>query len=71
MIPGTGAPVPAGTPGSIMEAFKPGTEPGANLGILDVDAGPSAQQATPASVGRTSASQPIVTTIGSGTGGLY
>ena len=33
----TGTPVPGGTAGSIMEAFKPGTEPGANLaGILDI-----------------------------------
>ena len=68
----TGTPEPQGTPGSILEAFKPGTEPGASLTSF-LDFGPG--DATPAAqVGRTStasSSAPIATTIGSGTGGLY
>jgi penicillin-binding protein 1A len=72
----TGTPVPGGTPGSILEAFKPGTEPGSSLAdILDIGGRNTGSAELPASVaGRTSpaaASQPIVTTIRSGTGGLY
>jgi penicillin-binding protein 1A len=72
----TGTPVPAGTPGSIMEAFKPGTEPGANLaGILDIGQIPGelpGGDVQPASVSSRASDEPaIVNTIGSGTGGLY
>jgi penicillin-binding protein 1A len=72
----TGTPVPGGTPGSIMEAFKPGTEPGSNLaGILDFGGGDASASAQPTAVsGRATpskSSEPIVTTIRSGTGGLY
>jgi len=73
----TGTPVPQGTPGSILEAFKPGTEPGAGYNISDVDepgaptrasvqTGDAARGPTPAASGTA-----ITTTIGSGTGGLY
>jgi penicillin-binding protein 1A len=72
----TGTPVPGGTPGSIMEAFKPGTEPGSNLaGILEFGGGDASASPQPTAVaGRATpskSSEPIVTTIRSGTGGLY
>jgi penicillin-binding protein 1A len=79
--PFTGNVVPAGTPGSILEAFKPGTEPGATYAVSDIDdpgvavpAGVSPTAAEPGQGGAQSAavsgpSQPE--TIGTGTGGLY
>ena len=60
----SGSPVPAGTPGAIMEAFKAGTAPGeANApapGMDDATAG-AASTATGAPAGA----------VGEGTGGLY
>jgi penicillin-binding protein 1A len=73
----TGTPEPAGTPGSIMEAFKSGTEPGSSIaGILDIGPIPgehsvSADDASGRVSAREPESQPVATTIGSGTGGLY
>jgi penicillin-binding protein 1A len=73
----SGAPVAAGTPGSIMEAFKPGTEPGSDLGgLLDIGAndqdtlaaGEPAPAPRPASV---EATGPARAPVRSGTGGLY
>jgi penicillin-binding protein 1A len=60
----SGNPVPAGTPGAIMEAFKAGTAPGeANAPTASADDGAtgtaSATPGTPPS------------TVGEGTGGLY
>jgi penicillin-binding protein 1A len=65
----SGAPVPPGTPGAIMEAFKAGTAPGeANApgaSVDDVGAAPGA--------GTASASQSNAppSSVGEGTGGLY
>ncbi len=71
----SGTPEPQGTPGSILEAFKPGTEPGANLSsLLDFGGGDVRPAAQTGQVGRAAAastSAPINTTIRSGTGGLY
>lgn len=71
----TGTPVAAGTPGAIMEAFKPGTEPGANLaGFLDNGGSDAALlstgvvSVTPATVENTA---PVRATVRTGTGGLY
>ncbi len=82
--PVTGAEVPEGTPGSILEAFKPGTEPGSSYAVSVIDdPGVAVTSATPASVsavdgqpGATPATAsggppPPPTTIGTGTGGLY
>jgi penicillin-binding protein 1A len=79
--PFTGAVVQLGTPGSILEAFKPGTEPGANYAASDIDdpgvAVPATVSASDAPGGATPAAAstagppPPVTTIGTGTGGLY
>ena len=70
----TGTPVPEGTPGSILEAFKPGTEPGAGYSISDVDE-PGAPTRASVQVGDAprAPTQPGTgtPTIGSGTGGLY
>ena len=33
----SGTPVSQGTPGSILEAFKPGTEPGSGFALSDLD----------------------------------
>ena len=80
--PFSGAVVDFGTPGAIMEAFKPGTEPGSNYAVSDIEdpgvavptvASASAgegQGATPAAASA-SGPPPAVTTIGTGTGGLY
>jgi penicillin-binding protein 1A len=78
--PYTGASVPEGTRGSIMEAFKPGTEPGSGYSVSDLDGNvvPAAATAvdapaTDAATAR-SATRPadaVTTKIGSGTGGLY
>ena len=70
-----GYPVSQGTPGSILEAFKPGTEPGSGYALSDLNE-PGAQRsyALPAGGVPSTASNPgtpITTTIGSGTGGLY
>jgi len=72
----SGTPVPEGTPGSLLEAFKPGTEPGAGYSISNIDEPgvPTRAAATASDAGRapTPASDtPITTTISSGTGGLY
>jgi penicillin-binding protein 1A len=79
--PFTGAVVEEGTPGSILEAFKPGTEPGANYAVSDIeDPGVAVPTAASASAGEgqgtatpaaASGPPPPVTTIGTGTGGLY
>jgi hypothetical protein len=71
----SGTPVVEGTPGSILEAFKPGTEPGSGFALSDLD-DPGAQRSftvqTGGAPGTTNSSgTPITTTIGSGTGGLY
>jgi penicillin-binding protein 1A len=58
----TGAEVPAGTPGSIEEAFRAGTEPGV-AGIDDVASAPMNTQ------GQTTFGP--ATNVGEGTGGLY
>ena len=70
-----GYPVSEGTPGSILEAFKPGTEPGSGYALSDLD-DPGAQRsyAVPTGGVPSTASNPgtpITTTVGSGTGGLY
>jgi len=71
----SGTPVPQGTPGSILEAFKPGTEPGAGYSISDVDE-PGAPTRASVQAGDGRAATPasgtaITTTVGTGTGGLY
>jgi len=67
----SGTPVPPGTPGAIMEAFKAGTAPGeANapaLGVDDVGATTAAGTAS-ASAGQSNAPP---ASVGEGTGGLY
>ncbi len=60
----TGEPVPPGTPGSIMEAFKVGTAPGEESAPESA----SAMGDTPAPGSSTGAPSP---TVGQGTGGLY
>ncbi len=65
--------VSEGTPGSILEAFKPGTEPGSGYALSDLD-DPGAQRsyAVPTGGVPSAASNPgtpITTTVGSGTGG--
>jgi penicillin-binding protein 1A len=81
--PFTGAVVPQGSPGSILEAFKPGTEPGAAYAVSDVeDPGlgvPAAMSPTAGEPGQGGAQPaaasggppPPPTSIGTGTGGLY
>jgi len=71
----SGTPVVEGTPGSILEAFKPGTEPGSGFALSDLD-DPGAQRGFTVQTGGTpgtanSSGTPITTTVGSGTGGLY
>ena len=65
----SGNPVPPGTPGAIMEAFKAGTAPGeANApapGVDDVGAAPATGTAT------ASQSNTPPASVGEGTGGLY
>jgi penicillin-binding protein 1A len=74
--PLSGTVVPEGTRGSILEAFKPGTEPGAGYAVSDIDE-PGVAQPTAAALTDTAraptptASEPITSRIGSGTGGLY
>jgi penicillin-binding protein 1A len=69
----SGEPVPAGSPGAIMEAFKAGTAPGeANAplgGVIGADAGMAAAgtNAPGTSAGRSTGSG----VVGEGTGGLY
>jgi penicillin-binding protein 1A len=72
----TGTPVPEGTPGSILEAFKPGTEPGSGFVQSELDdTGTLRPFTVQTGVGSGPATSnpgtPITTTIGSGTGGLY
>jgi penicillin-binding protein 1A len=77
--PFTGAVVQQGTPGSILEAFKPGTEPGSNYTADIEDPGVAPPGVTAqAGEGQGSAipapptsSPPMPTTISTGTGGLY
>jgi penicillin-binding protein 1A len=65
----SGAPVPPGTPGAIMEAFKAGTAPGeANAPAPGVDDVGSAPAAGTASVSQSSTPP---ASVGEGTGGLY
>jgi penicillin-binding protein 1A len=68
----SGDPVPDGTPGSIMEAFKAGTAPGeanaASLATLTAgDAGPAPVNAASGQA----APRAPVGSVGEGTGGLY
>jgi penicillin-binding protein 1A len=72
----SGTPVPQGTPGSILEAFKPGSEPGSGFALSDVnDPGAlrpvTVQTGSGTGAATSSPGTPITTTIGSGTGGLY
>src|SRR5215471_13249261 len=74
--PLTGNVVTEGTRGSILEAFKPGTEPGAGYAVSDIDepgvAQPAAAALTDTPRAPTpAASEPIAGRIGAGTGGLY
>jgi len=79
--PFTGAVMAQGTPGSILEAFKPGTEPGASYAVSDIDdpgAVPTGVSPTAAEPGQgaaqpaaASGGPPPPTSIGTGTGGLY
>jgi penicillin-binding protein 1A len=67
----SGEPVPDGTPGAIMEAFKAGTAPGeANAASL---ATVTAEDAGPAPVAASGQAMPRapVGSVGEGTGGLY
>jgi len=78
--PYTGAVMAQGAPGAILEAFRPGTEPGAAFAISEIDdpglaistaasaAGETPQGATNAAA---SGPPPAPATIGTGTGGLY
>jgi penicillin-binding protein 1A len=71
----SGTPVVEGTPGSILEAFKPGTEPGSGFALSGLD-DPGVQPPITVQTGGTpgptnSSGTPITTTIGRGTGGLY
>ena len=79
--PLTGAVVPQDSPGSILEGFKPGTEPGSSYAVSEIDdpgvalpaGGVSQTSAEPgqgtAQPAAASASPPA--SIGTGTGGLY
>jgi penicillin-binding protein 1A len=58
----SGNPVPPGTPGAIMEAFKAGTAPG--------EANAPAPDDTPGSAANSANSTPP-SSVGEGTGGLY
>jgi penicillin-binding protein 1A len=80
--PLNGAMVAQGSPGSILEAFKPGTEPGAGYAVSDLDdpgVGITPLSATPAAGGApqaptqaaASGPPPAAATISTGTGGLY
>src|SRR4029079_9266986 len=76
--PYTGAVVPQGTPGSILEAFKPGTEPGASYAVSEIDdrgaavpASAEPGQGSAQSAAATGGPPPPPTSIGTGTGGLY
>jgi penicillin-binding protein 1A len=61
----SGNPVPAGTPGSIMEAFKAGTAPGeANAPTPGDDNVPGVAGAQPSTSGP-------APTVSEGTGGIY
>jgi penicillin-binding protein 1A len=66
----SGTPVPPGTPGSIMEAFKSGTAPGEG-GFNDAEA--SQPPPGPGAPGTASAGTPPppAAAVGEGTGGLY
>ena len=66
--PLTGAVVPSGTPGSILEAFKPGTEPGSDN--ADFDEGPATAEG-PAEPSTAATPPPPTNRVGQGTGGLY
>jgi penicillin-binding protein 1A len=65
----SGNPVPAGTPGAIMEAFKAGTAPGEanapDAAATDVGTAPATGTATAGAPGTAPAA------VGEGTGGLY
>ena len=61
----SGNPVPAGTPGAIMEAFKAGTAPGeANAPVPGDDSAPGVAGAQPSTNGP-------APTVSEGTGGIY
>ncbi len=69
----TGTPEPAGTPGAIMEAFKPGTEPGSETAdaFAPDNSGSSAPSAPPAANAPPPPADSVNVQIGKGTGGLY
>jgi penicillin-binding protein 1A len=79
--PFTGAVVAAGSPGSILEAFKAGTEPGAGYQVSDIDdpgvaiptaaTGPATDGPVAVAGSATPAAAPPPSRVGSGTGGLY
>jgi len=60
----SGNPVPAGTPGAIIEAFKAGTAPGeSNAPVPD--------EGAPVSASAAGQGNAPARTVGEGTGGLY
>jgi penicillin-binding protein 1A len=61
----SGVPTAAGAGGAILEAFKPGTEPGSNTDIFGDDS------AAPATVEVTNRPDTVNVEVGNGTGGLY
>jgi penicillin-binding protein 1A len=80
--PFTGAVMQQGAPGSILEAFKPGTEPGMNYAVSDIDdpgvdlpaisaAADEPGQGTAQPAAASGGPPPPPTSIGTGTGGLY
>ena len=62
----TGNPVPPGTPGSVLEAFKAGTAPGEAMAATPIDSG---DPAAPAPSGNAPQTPP--SSVSEGTGGLY
>jgi len=66
----SGTPVPPGTPGSIMEAFKSGTAPGEG-GFNDAEASQPPPVPGAPGTANAGAAQPPPAAVGEGTGGLY
>ncbi len=71
----SGSPVPPGTPGAVLEAFKAGTAPGeANApgaGVIGVDDGTQTVSTGPATPGAAPTVRTTPGDVGEGTGGLY
>jgi len=65
----SGNPVPAGTPGAIMEAFKSGTAPGEANAPLDDQA--QGQPGTPDMTAQQRPNGQPAPTVSEGTGGIY